>query len=228
MPPRLQALRSHQLFACSKQRTANSSQAVPLCLRVAQRRSITADEKPLPEADTAGPGPNQDQLPHVSEEAASLSKVTGEVGPDLEQGTPVQEVWLNPLMIHQTCSGLTLTSKILNRDEDAKMKAPQVMKDSMKSSPAIGTRSFSTSTKRMQEALISLEDEDIVTEGHKFGLPALPLHSMANIKHRYDPVVQQVTNLLMQDGKLSVAQRVRSSVPLPLHNKIILRSTPST
>lgn len=62
-----------------------------LCLRL-QRRSITADEKPLPERDTPGAGPNQEQLPHVSEEAAATGKITGEGGPDVEQGTPIQEV----------------------------------------------------------------------------------------------------------------------------------------
>lgn len=62
-----------------------------LCLRL-QKRFITANEKPLPEADKSGPGPNQEQLPHVSEEAAATDKIMGEDGPDIEQGTPVQEV----------------------------------------------------------------------------------------------------------------------------------------
>lgn len=62
-----------------------------LCL-LSQRRFITADEKPLPERDTLGAGPNQERLPHVSEEAAATGKITGEGGPDIEQGTPVQEV----------------------------------------------------------------------------------------------------------------------------------------
>jgi small subunit ribosomal protein S7 len=62
-----------------------------LCLRL-QKRFITAKERPLPEADTSGPGPNQEQLPHVSEEAAATGKITGQGGPDIEQGTPVQEV----------------------------------------------------------------------------------------------------------------------------------------
>jgi small subunit ribosomal protein S7 len=44
--------------------------------------------------------------------------------------------------------------------------------------------------------------------GHKFALPTLPLPSNANLHYRYDPVVDQVTNLLMQHGKLGVAQRV--------------------
>lgn len=56
------------------------------------RRCITADEKPLPKAGEPGPGPNQDQSPHVSEEAAATGRITGEGGPEIEQGTPVQEV----------------------------------------------------------------------------------------------------------------------------------------
>jgi small subunit ribosomal protein S7 len=53
---------------------------------------------------------------------------------------------------------------------------------------------------------------DVLTQGHKFGLPSLPLPSNTHLKHRYDPVVEQVTKLLMRHGKLSVAQRVGSSV----------------
>lgn len=49
-------------------------------------------------------------------------------------------------------------------------------------------------------------------DGHKFGLPELPIPSENNLKHRYDPVVSQVTNMMMQHGKKSVAQRVGSSV----------------
>ena len=62
--------------------------------------------------------------------------------------------------------------------------------------------------------MISFEDTGIETQGHIFGLPELPIQSQSNLKHRYDPVVHQVTNLLMRDGKLSKAQRVSSSVSL--------------
>ncbi|KAK3381623.1 ribosomal protein S7 domain-containing protein [Podospora didyma] len=48
---------------------------------------------------------------------------------------------------------------------------------------------------------------DPAIEGHKFGLPELPLPSPMHMKHRYDPVVLQITKLLMRDGKLSKAQR---------------------
>ena len=37
-------------------------------------------------------GLNQDPLPHVSEEAAAIAKVTGQVSPEIEQGTPIEEV----------------------------------------------------------------------------------------------------------------------------------------
>lgn len=49
-------------------------------------------------------------------------------------------------------------------------------------------------------------------KGFKFGLPDLPLPENGNLHKRYDPVVDQVTNLLMKHGKLSAAQRVGSSV----------------
>jgi len=55
---------------------------------------------------------------------------------------------------------------------------------------------------------------DPVNLGHKYGIPELPLPSNLNRKYRYDTVVTQVTNLLMRDGKKSVAQRVGSSVSL--------------
>jgi small subunit ribosomal protein S7 len=54
--------------------------------------------------------------------------------------------------------------------------------------------------------------DDILATGHKFGLPSLPLPSHTHLKHRYDPLIEQVTKLLMRHGKLSVAQRVGSSV----------------
>ncbi|KAL8803157.1 MAG: hypothetical protein Q9182_003329 [Xanthomendoza sp. 2 TL-2023] len=185
MPPRFSLLRSGR-SATLLSRTSQKSQT-PICLRYAPHRTITADEKPLPKADEATPGPNQEQLPHVSEEAATMGKITGEGGPEIEQGTPVQEV--------------------LKRDEASQEKAPKVMQEQIQSSSPNGTRSFSTCTRSRQEALITFEDSGIETSGHKFGLPALPLAANMHLKYRYAPIVKQVTNLLMRDGKLSVAQR---------------------
>lgn len=91
--------------------------------------------------------------------------------------------------------------QILKQDPEAREKAPEVMKEELDSS---------TST----QASMSFESEEREVEkrGHKFGLPELPLPSNAHLKHRYDPIVEQVTNLMMRDGKKSVAQRVGPSV----------------
>jgi hypothetical protein len=51
------------------------------------------------------------------------------------------------------------------------------------------------------------------TVGHKFQLPDLPLKPLSNRKERYDPVVTQVTKLIMEHGKLSAAQRVSPPIP---------------
>ena len=47
-----------------------------------------------------------------------------------------------------------------------------------------------------------------VTPGLKFEMPSLPLPKDGHVKHRHDPVVDQVTNLIMRHGKKSVAERV--------------------
>jgi len=46
------------------------------------------------------------------------------------------------------------------------------------------------------------------TQGHKFGVPEPPIMKDRNHKTRYHPIVEQMTKLLMRDGKLAKAQRV--------------------
>ncbi|KAL8858067.1 MAG: hypothetical protein Q9178_005392 [Gyalolechia marmorata] len=186
MPPRWHLFRS-RIPARIVVRASQQARS-PLSLRLAAQRCITSNEKPLPKADEGAPGPNQEQLPHVSEEAASMSKITGEGGPEIEeQGTPVDEV--------------------LKRDETSQKKVPKVLQEQIQPSSPNSTRSFSTWARSRQEAIISFEDSGLQTTGHKFELPALPLAPNMHLKYRYAPIVKQVTNLLMRDGKLSVAQR---------------------
>ena len=94
MPPRLPFLRyAPPLPLRSQLPVAIAKVQPPLCLRLAPRRNITAEEKPLPETDGKGPGHDHSHMPHVSEEAAAIGEITGEGGPEIEeQGTPVQEV----------------------------------------------------------------------------------------------------------------------------------------
>lgn len=141
-------------------------------------------------------------LPHVSEEAAQMAEITGSQGPDLSQGTPVEEV--------------------VKGDKKAEEKLPKVMQDQLKAksgSAPKGSRSYSTTTTSsggggaFDMGLMSFTSPPAAAApavpGLKFEMPALPLPKDGHIKHRYDPVVDQVTNLLMRHGKKSVAQRVR-------------------
>ena len=92
MPPRIWPPQLLQSFRSTPRSTDVARRAEHLCLRLQSRRHITANEKPLPAADGQKSGPNQDPLPHVSEEADALGKITGTGGPDIDQGTPVQDV----------------------------------------------------------------------------------------------------------------------------------------
>ncbi|KAJ9151131.1 hypothetical protein NKR23_g3157 [Pleurostoma richardsiae] len=52
-----------------------------------------------------------------------------------------------------------------------------------------------------------LDPFDVNFAGHKFGIPSYQGNAQFSHKNRYDPVVKQITNLLMREGKLSKAQR---------------------
>lgn len=86
-PPRV------QLLHATRSLILRPNKASPRCLCLVPRRTITADEKPLPKADNPQPKSNQEQLPHVSEEASAMGKISGEGGPETEeQSSPIQEV----------------------------------------------------------------------------------------------------------------------------------------
>ncbi|EME45250.1 hypothetical protein DOTSEDRAFT_43622 [Dothistroma septosporum NZE10] len=187
-----------------------------------------ADDKSgvLPEASDGRTGPNMDQAEHVSEEAAKMAKIQGGQGPDIEgQGTPVQDILKNEEDTRQTAPQVMKDDA--NKGKDG---------------PKPGTRPFSTLARRQVELTpvsassepldssmlpTAAEQADSDTKldassnlpvsqqggpGHKYPLPELPLYQQLHKDHRYDPVVQQVTNLLMQDGKKSVAQRNMSTI----------------
>ena len=67
---------------------------------------------------------------------------------------------------------------------------------------------------QLQLASYGLDPFDPTLVGHKYGLPELPIPSNMRAKHRYDPVVEQMTRLIMRDGKLSKAQRVSTTYPV--------------
>ncbi|KAF2021030.1 30S ribosomal protein-like protein S7 [Aaosphaeria arxii CBS 175.79] len=142
-------------------------------------------------------------LGHVSEEAAQTAKITGEQGPELSKGTPIEEV--------------------VKGDKAVVDNLPKVMQDAIKakqsSSPPKGSRSYSTTTTpvtnngSMDIGIFNLPTKTpAAVPGAKFEVPSLPLPKGSHVKHRYDPVIEQVTNLLMQHGQKSKAQRNMSLI----------------
>ncbi|TVY73316.1 37S ribosomal protein S7, partial [Lachnellula suecica] len=182
MPPRM------NLYGASRSLAIRSRPSIasrsPGIAQVVARRGLADEKAPN------GAGPNQDVLPHVSEEAADLNRIKGETEPDIGQGTPVQD--------------------ILKRDQEGKEKAPEVIKediDGAKASADNMTFENLLAMSQIQNISEGGHASEVAEGGHRYGLPELPLPSNSNLHYRYDPVVSQVTNLLMQHGKLSVAQR---------------------
>jgi len=99
----------------------------------------------------------------------------------------------------------------LERDKESEENAPQVIRDEMGNTKnAAENTSFANllALGQMEAIASGGHANGVENPGHKFGLPNLPLPSTSHLKHRYDPVVDQVTKLLMRHGKLGVAQRV--------------------
>lgn len=189
------------------------------------------------------------QEAHVSEEAAQMAKIQGKEGPDVEAGTPVQE--------------------ILAEDKEAARAAPKVLKEEMKkghqglqpnTEPGLsGKRSFSTTARRrMPElqsvssagqppfdasmlhtsslpgsltthdtaSLTSAQEPQIQQDsrpGLKFPLPTAPIQNKGD---RHEPIVTQLTNLLMRGGKKSLAEKHVSHIlnalrtsPVPVYSE---------
>ncbi|KAK0628856.1 ribosomal protein S7 domain-containing protein [Bombardia bombarda] len=104
------------------------------------------------------------------------------------------------------------TSSSRQPQRDAQFN-PALVPGSKAPAQAQPTSSSSTSSEneqaigQLQMLAYGLNPFDAAVEGHKYGLPELPIPSEMHMKHRYDPVVVQITKLLMWDGKLSKAQR---------------------
>lgn len=221
MPPRLNLLAAPRAFPIrSRAPIERWRPALVPQLLTPRSRGYADASKDLPVSpDNKGPNTEQSAIPHVSEEAAAIKKSMGETPPELEQGTPIED--------------------IVAGDKEAQAKLPKVMQDALKAKKPSGTRSFSTSAIRRLDpynnyrgpmgsagqtpdaivesgnSLISDPASQAVTgpPGVKFGLPTLPLPANYNLHHRYDPLIDQMVGLLIQHGKKDVARRVRDFNP---------------
>lgn len=98
------------------------------------------------------------------------------------------------------------------------------MKDDMQPPGSGQKRSYSTSARRLVAAEMARSQSQVSENGmvlgmkypdagpgHKFPLPNVAdISRLDHLKRRYDPVVEQVTKSIMRDGKLSIAQKVRT------------------
>jgi len=143
-------------------RTRLQSGQWPANVQLAHRRGYAGVKEKFtthPE-ETEPKGPNMEQAPHVSEEAAALSEIKGETGPDLSQGIPITEVgdlilqWVGHRDRRWTV--LMGLEQVVKGDKAAQEKLPQVLKDALKQEsqqpkPPTGSRSFSTYARRLVE-----------------------------------------------------------------------------
>ncbi|CAI6325773.1 unnamed protein product [Periconia digitata] len=198
MPPRLNIL---SLARSIPYRPAPQPQWLPrpsIAPKAPQFRAYSDSKAPQPPAADRSSRIDAKPLPHVSEEAAQMAEITGSEGPDISQGTPVDEV--------------------VKGDKSAQEKLPKVMQDALKSnsnSAPKGSRSYSTMVTSaggsggpdMGMLNFPPSSSTPAIPGLKFDAPTLPLPKDGHLKHRYDPVVDQVIGLLMRHGKKSTAQR---------------------
>ncbi|MBE7179843.1 MAG: hypothetical protein INR71_01325, partial [Terriglobus roseus] len=152
MPPRTQLATAPRALALRSKPCQAQRRAAALPRDVA--RTYASASKEMPESPD-GKGPNTEQLPHVSEEAAATKEAMGEQGPDVSQGTPVQEV-RSPFDAQFDEYAHAYEHQVIKGDKDAEKKLPKVMRDELKAgkrsfstfSATATTRSFSTSAAR--------------------------------------------------------------------------------
>jgi small subunit ribosomal protein S7 len=140
---------------------------------------------------------NAEAIPSISEETAAIDKIKGTQPPELDQGTPVQD--------------------IIKRDKEAQKTAPKVIKDELKAQEAAngGKRSFSTTSKYDQDMaegnLSAIQEDSLLSMLPEIWeeQPLTPLRPEQTLPNRYPAILEQFVNLIMQHGKKARAQTVR-------------------
>lgn len=154
-----------------------------------------------------------DQLPHISEEAAATKQAMGEQGPDISQGTPVNEVLRSPYDAQY--EEYAQAEQVLKDDKDAQKNLPKVMKDDLK---AGGKRSFSTFAKR-QYSTSARRSADLSTYDGSAVIPSEMIYhspSYAAFLARYPAKVREtaLATLPPQQPETSIAEEAMPERPL--------------
>ncbi|CCU75109.1 30S ribosomal protein S7 [Blumeria hordei DH14] len=168
---------------------------------------------------------SQSPQQNSSEESAETKKKAGRFRPNKQYSSSFQDIKRpgeskkSPIPTKDTTGNSSAASPFL-ADRSSTSEAIQGIIDSSQNtgtSTAIANLLALGELQRVSdgentEYSISTITHDPAVEGHKFGLPELPIPKDANFKYRFDPIILQVTNLLMKDGKKSVAQRNMSYI----------------
>jgi small subunit ribosomal protein S7 len=190
MAPRLNLLStSRTLTFRSRPRIIHESLHQSSIRPLAARFSSQKDAEPPKD-------PSTETLPSISEETAAIDKIKGTQAPELDQGTPVQD--------------------IIKRDKEAQKTAPKVIKDELKAQEAAngGKRSFSTTSKYDQDMadgnLSAIQEDSLLSMLPEIWEepPLTPLRPEQTLPNRYPAILEQFVNLIMQHGKKARAQTV--------------------
>lgn len=186
MPPRLNILVSCRALALRPRRPAapppwQAPRALPL------PRSYSNDAPTVPPTQPAAPPPAG---PPPSSAAAPLSGAPPSDAPGPSKAAPT----IPSEDFDVALSSLKAGRAVVEQEVDEG--------DIMANEEAL---------RQLERISYGVESFDSAEVGHKYGVPEVPIPSGMHLKHRYHPVLEQITNLLMKDGKKSKAQRVRNT-----------------
>ena len=88
MPPRISLRTASRCLAIRPAPRPSIARHIPIILRNHPVRAFADSNTPKPSSNPT----DTDALPNASEEAAQVGQMTDKTTPELEQGTPVQEV----------------------------------------------------------------------------------------------------------------------------------------
>ncbi|EWC45432.1 hypothetical protein DRE_00831 [Drechslerella stenobrocha 248] len=164
--------------------------AIGLPTSVCQQRLYST----LPEDGEPVLGPNQGQLPHVTEEASQTAEIMGEEGVNLDEiATPISELF--------------------ERENDIE-NAPEVIKrelDTPSSPPPSDADTTSLTNSPAQLLLETLADfpnptPKVLIPPYNPAIPIMPIPALHSINHREHPLLQQLTPHFMKSGQRATAQ----------------------
>ncbi|KAI8721907.1 Ribosomal-S7 domain-containing protein [Fusarium sp. LHS14.1] len=167
--------------------------------------SNEGNDKP-PKAIDNAPKPDESQSEPISNDVSASEASTGKEDAETSSMTSSEEVLDDATLEQLFYGGRTVSSSIeggLTPAQEHILYQEGTIPSAEKAEALVAAA---------ENAHLAQVDTEVENPGHKFGLPQRPWPQGFNLKKRYHPVLEQITRLLMRDGKLSVAQRNMATV----------------